>query len=111
LGFIGQKGYVMTSLPLSIFLIILGAYGFFICWKLYERWRMHMSRAGHIRNRISQLHPNAHILELRDISKIEHKKKFPKLEKLKLYKFWLALHLLISFTGIIFTIIILVREL
>jgi len=111
LGFLVQKEFTLTSLPLAILLIALGVYGAVISAKLYERWQFHMRRARYWRKRIDELHPDARIDQLKVESDLEHKRKYPKLEKIRLNRLWSALHILIILIGVACTIIIIIRRL
>ncbi len=109
LGFLVQKNFTLTSLPLAILLIALGIYGAVISAKLYERWQSHMRRARYWRKRIDELHPGARIEQLKAESDAKHKLKYSKLEKIKLNRLWLALHILIALIGVACTIIVIIR--
>lgn len=111
IGFLVQKGFSLTSLPLAILLILLGIYGAVTSAKLYERWQFHMRRARYWRRRIDELHPDAQIEQLKAEADAEHKLKYSNLERIQLYQLWLALHILIALIGLASTIFIIGREL
>jgi hypothetical protein len=109
LGFTIQKGFALDSLPLTIFLIIIGTYGAIISWKLYERFEYNMTLAKQISKRIAELHPEMNFDEIRRLACHEHEKKYPNYKKIRLYKLWIALHILISAIGVVCSIIIIIH--
>jgi uncharacterized membrane protein YbhN (UPF0104 family) len=109
LGFLVQKDFTITSLPLAILLIALGVYGAVISAKLYERWQFHRRRARYWRKRVDELHPDARIEQLKVESEAKHKLAYSKLEKIRLNRLWLALHILIVLIGVACTVIIIIR--
>ena len=108
LAFIGSKGFIIDSMPIAIFIVILGVYGLIFSAKLYERWDFHIVRARYWHNRIIELHPDIQLLELKRKADNEHKLNFPKLNKFHLFRLWLGLHIVIILMGISCIIIILV---
>jgi hypothetical protein len=108
-GFLVQKKFEIYTLPLAMMLILLGIYGIVISTKLYERWQIHSRRARYWRRRIDQLHPKARIEPLRVKADVDHSAKYSKIEKIRLYRLWLLLHILIALMGVICTIIIIIR--
>lgn len=107
IAFIAQTGLNPTKLPITVLLIILGLYGAFTSEKLSERSRYHIIRARLLRKRIDELYPDAKIEQLKEEAERYHKNRDSFLYDFKLHYLWLALHLAISLTGIILTIIVL----
>lgn len=109
IALIVQKGLTKDTIPLSIFLIVLGIYGGIASEKLYERHQMHIERGRAYRDEICELRPNAPIQTARNQADIKHKSKFPKLSKIRLHYLWLTLHVLITLTGLILCVMIIAR--
>ena len=108
IAFIANKGVTHNQWILASFLIILGLFGAFFSAKQYERFRFHIIAAGIYRNRLEQTLGDTTVSEIRDIAKSDHQNNFFKpLVNLKLYYFWIALHVLIALLGLTLLIIIL----
>jgi hypothetical protein len=98
-----------TDLPLTIFLIMQGIFGAIFSAKIYECFCMHQNRANHYRKALDFLLPDAKILKIRQDADNENEARFPKLHALRLHKFWIGLHLLITLFGAVLTILILIK--
>ena len=109
LTFIGHKGFESASIPLAVFLVVLGLYGATTSMKLYERWHFHMSRARYWRKKIDELDPDAQLIKLKEQADAKHKSKYPRLGRLPLNWLWLALHISIASLGIVCIIVIVMR--
>ena len=103
---LAQIGLNHSSLPVTILITVLGLSGFVASAKLYERNRFHVARARKLRDRLEELHSDAHISELLSKARAEHKKEYPFWYKIRLYQLWLFLHLLIAVLGVIYTLLI-----
>jgi hypothetical protein len=104
-GFIAQQGISPKTLPISILLIVIGIFGAVACAKSYERVEYHFERVRFLQNRLNELHPNGRWGELKEKADAEHNSLFPKLMKIHMHQFWIALHLIIMLFGIVLTII------
>ncbi len=100
-GFIVQRGFDKLSLVLAGVLILLGIFGALSSAKYYERFRLGMLRVGKMIDRLEELHKDARIWELEKKADVEHKKRFPRLTKLRLNRLWLTLHISISILGVL----------
>ena len=103
LAFIGHKGFVIGSLPLAVFLFVLGLYGAITSAKLYERWQFNRNRAHYWYKRIDELKPDAQLLHLKQLADDHYNKK---LRQVRLHWLWIALHIIISLIGILCIIVI-----
>ena len=100
IAFIANKDVTKDKWPLAAFLIIVGLFGALFSAKQYERFRFHMVAAGLYREELEKIVGND-VGEIRHKAKAVHKSGFPSLlVKLRLYYFWIALHLLIMALGI-----------
>lgn len=109
LGFIVQKGLSIEILPITILLIVLGVYGAVTSEKFHERIQLSINRALVFRNRIDELHPDSKLVQLNNEFETQHKKRFPRLSKIRLHYFWVYMHLAFSLGGLILTIIALLQ--
>ncbi len=100
LALIGHLKFQPSSLPLALFLILIGICGCLVCSKLYERTRFHLHRSSHYRKKLDELFQEADILKIKSTSDKEHSKEFPKTEKIKLNLFWVILNSFIVVLGI-----------
>jgi len=97
-----------TDLPLTIFLIMQGIFGAIFSAKIYECFCMHQNRANHYRKALDSQFSEARILAIRQDADDENQDRFPKLHDLRLHRFWIGLHLLITVFGIVLTILIII---
>ena len=109
LAFVAFLGFTINALPIAIFLVILGIYGVIMILKFHERFRLHLELAGQWANRIDELCPNAELNLRSKKAYKKHGKKYNKLKKIKLYRFWVFIHVLISLMGVGLIIIILLN--
>lgn len=99
-AFIANKDVTKDKWPLAAFLIIVGLFGALFSAKQYERFRFHMVAAGLYREELEKI-VGGDVDEIGHKAKGVHKSSFPSLlVKLRLYYFWIALHLLIMALGI-----------
>jgi hypothetical protein len=112
LGLVTFDGHLGTEdFPLTLLLAILGFFGALFTAKHYERVRLHLNRAAQYFAKLDESYPNSKIDELRRMGTSQNNAAFPRLNKLRLHRFWIALHLLVSLLGVSLTIIILYRRL
>ena len=101
-----DKNINLLDLPSVLLLSILGIFGSLFSAKQYERVRLHLNRARRYYIELDGLIPEAKIREIKQKGDEDTKKRFPRLSKMRLNYFWVALHLMISAIGFILTIII-----
>jgi hypothetical protein len=101
------SGFNDQTLPLTIFLMILGIYGYLASAKLYERNRYHVKGANALYAQLEQLLPNAHVIQTLLTVKQEHDIAF-RMAKIRLNHIWSFLHLLIALLGLVYSVNILV---
>jgi hypothetical protein len=109
LGMISQSSLSKNVLPLTLLLAVLGIYGAVTSQKLYERHRFFVDRSRYWRKKLDELHPKLQIEKLRIEANAEHRKNFPRLEKMRLNILWLFLHITIAIAGIVLTILIIAK--
>ena len=107
IGFVAQQGFDSNALPLTLLLIVLGVYGAIASQKLYERHCYFSDRSGLWRSKISQLHPQLEIDKIKAEAAFQHTQRFKRIEKVRLYRLWLMLHIFVALAGLMLTIIIL----
>jgi hypothetical protein len=88
-----------TDLPLTSFLIVVGAFGAVFSSKHYERTRLHLNRAKQYLIKLDKLYPKAEILESQQHADGINKEAFPLLTPVRLNTLWSILYLLISVFG------------
>lgn len=99
-----DKSPTTIHLVLAIFLVVLGLFGAVFSAKHYERFSMHMERARGYRDALEQALPSTNIKEIKDAADFKAKKKYPKLFDLRLFWFWMALHVVVAAVGLILSI-------
>lgn len=100
-----DKGIVASDLPLTILLAVLGCFGALFSAKQYERASLHTERARRFRDAVDATLPGKPLKSLKREADAAHEQDFPRLEKLRLNKFWVALYLLLSTIGIVLSVI------
>jgi hypothetical protein len=104
IAFINQKDINPQSLPLTIFLIVLGTYGVIMSEKLSEQTQSYFERARSIHKRLDELHPKIKLMHRREDADKKHNAKYRFWGKMHVHSLWLILHLSIILIGIILTI-------
>jgi hypothetical protein len=100
-----DKVLTRPDLPLTLFLIALGAFGAVFSAKQYERNQLYTQRARGHRDAYDALLPGSPLKSIKREADEINSRKFPKLSDLRLYKFWIAMNLAISGLGMCLTIV------
>jgi hypothetical protein len=110
IGFLAEKGFTETSLPLAILLMVVGGVGALASAKYYERHQFHIKRAQAWRGELNELYEpysNIEFDKVRKGAKAEHNAEHRIFSKVPLHYIWVVLHLLIVGAGIVSMVIIL----
>jgi len=99
------------DLPLTFLLFVLGGFGAIFSAKHYERFCLHTERARRYRDELDALFPGSPLKRLKGDADAAHKKEFPKLNDLRLNRFWLFLYILITVLGFILSCVAVVSPL
>lgn len=99
LAFMANREVPRGKWSLAVFLIIVGLFGALFSAKQYERFSRHMAIASKYRRELEEL-IGSKDATIRSDLRSEHEKAFPRLVKLHLHYFWIALHLMIAFLGV-----------
>lgn len=105
-GYIIQREFDKLSILLSITIVILGIFGSLITAKYYERFREQTSKVGRLMERLKELEPEIDLDDLEKKAYQRHKKNYPVLSKIRLYKLWLIFYSLFIVLGILDLLII-----
>lgn len=104
MGFVTlDRGLTRIDMPLTVFIVAVGMFGAAFSAKHYERFSMHMERARAYRDELDSLLAGAPIKRLKHLADKEHARQFPRLEKLRLNAFWLAMYLFLGTLGVVLT--------
>ncbi|GCE30173.1 hypothetical protein KDA_56570 [Dictyobacter alpinus] len=104
-GALTQTGLTKNALPLTIMLIVIGAFGMVASIKLYERARRHIRLKFFVRQRLEELYPDTQLQALLDSTRKEQQADFPIVRHWRLWSLWVILNAMISILGIIYTIV------
>ena len=96
-----DKKIESSDLPLTMLLVILGCFGALFSAKQYERASLHTERARHFRDAIDATLEGKPLKTLKRDADAAHAAKFPRLERLRLNKFWAALYLVLAAIGLV----------
>lgn len=100
-----DRGLTRLDLPLTLFLIMLGAFGAVFSAKQYERTQLHTRRARGYRDAYDALLFGSPLKCIKREADKANAEKFPKLSALRLNKFWMAINLANSVLGVFLTIV------
>ena len=106
LGFIAQKGLKMSMLPVAVGIFALGTFGALLSVKYYERFRFHFKEATALRGRLDDCVSGMRLTALYDEASKEQLIEYPRLTRVPLFGFWLALHIGIALAGAVLLILI-----
>jgi hypothetical protein len=77
--------------------------------KQYERSQLHYERLRKYRDRLDKLLPDKPLNTEKEAADKIHSDKFPRLKRVSLHRWWVALHLLISLVGIAVLVMVFVK--
>ncbi|WP_406007630.1 hypothetical protein OG440_16820 [Streptomyces sp. NBC_00637] len=110
LGFLTQQGGLSaSSLGLTLPLCALGTFGALASAKYGERWAVHSGLAKRLRLELGARHPGLRLHVLIADNQAEHRTKFPRMLKLKIWVLWVVLHAAIGAGGLLLSLWILVH--
>lgn len=110
LGFLTQQGGLRaSSLGLTLPLCALGTFGALASAKYGERWAVHSGLAKRLRHELGARHPGLRLHDLIADNHAEHRTKFPRILKLKIWILWVVLHAAIGAGGFLLSLWIMVR--
>ncbi|TCP96362.1 hypothetical protein C8J46_10957 [Sphingomonas sp. PP-F2F-A104-K0414] len=95
-----DKALTPGDLPLLAMIIALGIFGVLFSGKQYERASMHMQRARAFRNAIDAELPGSPLKRIADEADVLHTSEFRVLARLRIHKFWMALHIFVALVGL-----------
>jgi hypothetical protein len=98
---IALKDAHAAGTPLAAFVTVLGVFGALFSLKHYERFRYHMKCAGEFRDALERLVPATALAELRARARTRHAGKFPIVERIHLFVFWIALNGAVAVLGVV----------
>ncbi len=108
-GFVVQLRLDARTLPLSVFIVLLGCYGALTAAKYHERAEYHLHQARALTRVLRDLDAlpdtEAALTEARD----EHYQRHPRLHRVRLHQLWTGLNLAIALLGAGLIIATLVR--
>ena len=100
-----DKGLTRSDLPLTLFVVAIGLFGAFFSAKHYERFSLHMERARVYRDELDSLLTGAPLARLKKVADSINARKRPRLERLRLNKFWTALYIFVILLGLVLSVI------
>jgi hypothetical protein len=106
---IGVGGISATDLPMAGLIVALGLFGAFFSAKQYERFRHHMEQAAGFRQYLETSVPALGIAVIRAQAKKKHQAEYPRLEPLRLNRFWVLLHIFVALVGALIFVVVLNR--
>lgn len=105
LGFAAQKGLGPSMLAVTIPITLLGAYGAVACMKFHERFALHDLQALRLRIKLGSLHPELEIESGWADTYRAQEARHPRLNRIRLYALWVALHVGITVGGFVLTLV------
>jgi hypothetical protein len=104
-GFVAQQHFTMRTIPLSILIILVGAYGALAAAKYHERADYHISQARALTRELVDagglINAKGTLNEFRQA----HYGKYPRLARLRLYWLWIGLNVGVALYGVTLVII------
>jgi hypothetical protein len=105
-----DKQIDFEDLPLAFLVLVIGAFGALFRAKHYERFSMHMERARGYRDRLEELLPDTRLREIKQRADERSRAASPRLFGLRLFGFWVTLHLIVAIMGGILLLICLCKK-
>ena len=102
LGLITYDGCINTSdIPTTAFLMAVGMFGFLITMKQYQYLRSHYERANGFAEKLESIKSDTEIKKIIQDAKKRNLENFSRISKVRLNKYWGALHLIVVTIGLI----------
>ena len=98
-AFIAQQGFTKKTIFISLFTIFLGLFGLFMSAKYSQQYLKNYRIAKSIRNRISELCPEAQLLDIEHKALDESSARNPFFSKVPTLYLWTGLHTSICLVG------------
>jgi hypothetical protein len=105
-----DKSVTLADLPLGLFLVALGLWGALFSAKQYERTKLHTERARRYRDALDETVPDASLREIKKSADKEHERDWPRLHEMRLFWFWVSIHLVVSVIGLVVAIFATIRS-
>jgi hypothetical protein len=90
---------LISDLPIAMLIVVLGLFGAIFSAKHYERFTFHNERTEEYRRKLEEILPSIGVTNLNEIADKRSLERFPRITALRLYKFWLTLHLFVAALG------------
>lgn len=98
-AFISQQGFSRKTIPISLLTVFLGLFGLFMSAKYSQHYLKNSTVARSIKDRISQLCPEAQLSEIERKALDESADRSPFFSKVPTLYLWSALHISICLVG------------
>lgn len=108
LAFLGLE---RQALPLTLWLVLIGIYGYFALIKLYERETYHRSRVRALRTQLDRLCPEAGVSQIFQEIEQHQKQRYPRFFFLRLNVIWSTSQIVIGAIGVIESLLCILRTL
>lgn len=99
-GFVVQQHFAAHTIPLSILIALIGAYGGLAAAKYHERADYHLSQARALTRVLVEEGGMSDSRDILDEFRQTHYRKYPRLARIRLYWLWTGLNLGIALYGI-----------
>jgi hypothetical protein len=104
-----DKCLSVEDLPLTAFLVVIGAFGVLFSEKQYELFKLHMERAAGYRNALDKTFKDQPLKTIKDEADATHQQKHPRMSKLHLHGMWAGLYICIGGIGLLLSLTALLR--
>jgi hypothetical protein len=89
----------------AVAVVVIGLYGLFMTLKLTERADFHLARSQAIRKRLTEIVPTREAQHYMKEAEEKHRKQYPLLHNLRLWKLWTGLSVAIVLSGIVLSVV------
>jgi Tfp pilus assembly protein PilN len=100
----------LRTLPLALWLMLVGAFGLVSCVKLYERAQFHEHRARVLRKKLVELTGDTDTIQLLSEAQAAHVRQHPRLSALRFNSLLSGLNASIILLGILYSVLDLVHH-
>jgi hypothetical protein len=107
-GFIVQRDFAMSTLPLAVFIVLIGLYGALSAAKYHERAAYHLNQGRALTDTLQGMGALAEDTNV-DEARTAHYRKYRILHRIRLHWLWTGLHLAVAGYGIAICVAILAR--
>jgi hypothetical protein len=100
-AYIADQKFSLETIPISVFVAVLGLFGVFMSIKYGQRFHRHYAKVAFLRERLAEISPESRVLEIEKLARDRNKARYPFFgQRISVVHLWIMIHSVIFFIGI-----------